>query len=289
MPLSDPLSWNIDIDRFLNPFLPPPPWRWIPRPISHWFGYRETPPKPLGNVLVTFWSVVGIFCGVSLIEGVSSHVPSFRDHGAPLIVASFGAAAVLEFCAIESPLAQPRCAVLSQLFASVIGVGIAKLFALNPRAEELHWLSGALACAAATAVMILTKTVHPPAGATALLAAVDKTALALGWWLVPVMLLGAALMLVAALIINNIQRRFPVYWWTAEDLTRTRQKPPDVERAGSSAGEPGAKTFAPSLEGRSLSEGEPQLVVRRGQVVVPEAMYLTSEEKQVLERLSNRI
>lgn len=202
-----------------------------------------------------------------------------------------GAAAVLEFCAIESPLAQPRCAVLGQIFSSIIGVGIAKLFAMSPRAEDLRWLSGSLACAAATAVMIMTKTVHPPAGATALLAAVDKSALALGWFLVPIMMLGAGLMLAAALILNNIQRRFPVYWWTPEDLTKRRR--PDVERTSSGAGEAEGKRFTPSpppsLEGQSLTEDGPQILIRRGLLQVPEDVYLSSEEKQLLDSLSNRL
>ena len=62
---------------------------------------------------------------------------------------------------------------LSHVFASVIGVGITKIFALLPpeRFLDLRWLAGALAVGASSAVMSMTKTVHPPAGATALLAA----------------------------------------------------------------------------------------------------------------------
>ncbi|KAL1998722.1 hypothetical protein VTN02DRAFT_5678 [Thermoascus thermophilus] len=286
MPLSDPLSWNIDIDRFLNLLIPPPPWGWLPYPIARLFGYRKTPPQALGNVLVACWAFLGIFCGVSLVEGVSSHIPSFRDHGAPLIVASFGAAAVLEFCAIESPLSQPRCAVLGQILSSVVGVGIAKLFAMSPRAEDLRWLSGSLACAAATAVMILTKTVHPPAGATALLAAVDESVRALGWFLVPVMMLGAGLMLAAALIVNNIQRRFPVYWWTPEDLTRRRRPSPDVESTSSGAGAAEGKR---SLEDPGRTEDGRLILIRRGLLLVPGDVDLSREEKQLLDSLSRRL
>jgi HPP family protein len=80
-----------------------------------------------------------------------------------------------------------------------------------------------LACAAATAAMALTKTLHPPAGATALLAVVDDSSLEMGWFLIPVVQLGCILMICTALLLNNIQRRYPVYWWTAEDLGKRGQ------------------------------------------------------------------
>lgn len=56
--------------------------------------------------------------------------------------------------------------------------------------------------------MALTKTVHPPAGATALLAVVDREMLEMGWLLIPVVLLSCLLMLCIALILNNIERSF---------------------------------------------------------------------------------
>lgn len=142
-----------------------------------------------------------------------------------------GAAAVLEFYAIESPLSQPRNSILGQVLAGIVGVSVAKLFALDPTlfpaadgpesevpAHDLTWLAGALACASATAIMALTGTVHPPAGATALLAVVDADVRALGWLLIPVILLGCTLMFGVALLVNNLQRRFPVYWWTSGEV-----------------------------------------------------------------------
>lgn len=139
-----------------------------------------------------------------------------------------GAAAVLEFYAIESPLSQPRNSILGQVLASIVGVAVAKLFALDPAllpaagepesGHDLTWLAGALACASATAVMALTGTVHPPAGATALLAVVNPDVRVLGWLLIPVILLGCTLMLSVALLVNNLQRRFPVYWWTSGEV-----------------------------------------------------------------------
>ncbi|PHH85011.1 hypothetical protein CDD83_1034 [Cordyceps sp. RAO-2017] len=215
-------TWNFDIDRFLNPLVPPPPWRWLPYPVARFLGYRRTAPAETGNLMPIFWAFLGILGCILVIEAVSSHVPVFKDHGAPMIVGSFGAAAVLEFYAIESPLSQPRNAVLGQTLASIVGVGVAKLFQLSDRFHQIRWVGGALSCASATALMALTKTVHPPAGATALLAVADDHLVALGWLLVPLVLLGCALMLAVALLVNNIERRFPLYWWTPMDLRQRR-------------------------------------------------------------------
>ncbi|KAJ9643333.1 uncharacterized protein PV06_09208 [Exophiala oligosperma] len=249
-----------DIDNYLNPFIPQNPLRFFPSWFSHWFGYRaprassagQKPPQPHSpfHTLSLYLSVMlGAFCGVAIIENVFLALPTLSGHAAPIIIASFGAAAILEYNTIESPLAQPRNLVVGHFLSAVVAVGITKLFEHLPpdRFEELRWLAGALAVGAASAVMSLTKTVHPPAGATALLAATNVEIQELGWWLLPLVLLAAMLMLASALLLNNVfDRRFPVYWWTPVDLSALREErrqekiktaSDDVER-GSARGGP---------------------------------------------------
>ena len=60
--------------------------------------------------------------------------------------------------------------------------------------------------------MQMTATTHPPAGATAILVATNDEVLALSWYYIPVILLSSVLVLIVALLIDNIQRRYPVYW-----------------------------------------------------------------------------
>ncbi|KAL5342856.1 HPP family-domain-containing protein [Aspergillus crustosus] len=278
--------WHFDIDAVLNPIIPRPPWKWLPRPVSHFLGYRgHKPPKALGNLVIAFWSLIGVFCGVLLISEVSLHIPEFRKLNAPIIVGSFGAAAVLEFCAIESPFAQPRNAFFSQIIASIIGVAIAKLFALNPAAHAKPEIAGSLACAVTTMAMVLTNTVHPPAGATALLAATELQDI--GWWLIPIMLLGCSLMLTVALLLNNIRRRFPVYWWTPLALGKAKQKTKleerDVEKA------PGIKQGS-DAGSSDFDLSEPlQVIIRAGSVQWSDNLWLEAEEKEVLEMISERM
>ncbi|KAJ5182643.1 hypothetical protein N7492_000259 [Penicillium capsulatum] len=275
-------SWNLDIDRFMNPFIPAPRWHLFPRPVAHFLGHRESSTKPIGNVLTACWALVGAFCGVALIASVSERIPSFKIRDSPPIIGSFGAAAVIEFCAIESPFAQPRNAFFSQMWACLIGVGISKLFALNPHAEQYTELGGALACGLTTAAMALTGTIHPPAGATALLAVTNSQTAGLGWFLFPVMILGVTLMQVAALLINNIQRRFPLYWWTAQSLAREKSSDVEKDRAKEAPSEP-------SHYEDSLPDNPPRLVVQRGEITIPDGVYISADEWTMLRRISERI
>ena len=99
--------------------------------------------------------------------------------------------------------------------SALTGICITKLFRLpsTVRFDSLRWLAGSLSTATAISVMQFTKTTHPPAGATALLVAVDDSIYALGWYYLPVVLLSSTMVLVSALLVNNIQRRYPTFWW----------------------------------------------------------------------------
>ncbi|EIM87986.1 HPP family protein [Stereum hirsutum FP-91666 SS1] len=206
----------------------------LPRCISHWLGHRESPPAPRQNYLVWFWSFIGAFCGISILQAVFGHAQYFMKRSVPSIIASYGASAVLCYGAIEAPLAQPRALVGGHFIGALIGICITKLFSLLPTQEQfesLRWLAGSLSVAVAIVAMQITETTHPPAGATALLAAVDDDVVALSWYYLPVVLLSSMLVLVSALIINNIQRRYPVYWFVP--VVPAKSKPPPEETSAS--------------------------------------------------------
>lgn len=151
---------------------------------------------------------------------------------------------MLEFTALSSPLAQPRALLLSSPLAAVIGTAISKGFQSLPhdpvasmgtesgniRYEQLEWLAGALAVSISAFVMVVTKTVHPPAGATALIAVVTPEGRGLGWWLVLLVFIGSAFIGLVGLLMNNLLtcRRWPVFWWTEHPL-KAPPKPGDEE------------------------------------------------------------
>lgn len=159
---------------------------------------------------------------------------------------------------------------------------------LSPHFEtELVWLAGALSCALASVMMGVTKTVHPPAGATALLAAVDSRTRDMGWLLIPVVVVSSGLMIAVGLILGNVQRTYPRYWWTSgmvgRDLREARKKNSkgDVEKVvavGKKSGETGASVMFPDI-----------LIVERDRIVVPEFIILGDVERNVLEVLRGRI
>lgn len=80
------------------------------------------------------------------------------------------------------------------------------------RFNTLRWVAASLPSAVAVVVMQVTETTYPPAGATTLLPAVDEAVWALSWYYQPVVLLSSTMILAVALIVNNIQRCYPVFW-----------------------------------------------------------------------------
>jgi hypothetical protein len=187
-----------------------------------------------------------------------------------------GAAAILEFHTLDSPLSQPRNAILGEILSSLIGVSITKLFLLSPHFESLRFVAGALSVGLASAVMGFTKTVHPPAGATALLCATNPEITELGWRFVGFVGLGSTLLVVVGCVLNNLQRTFPVYWWTAVDL-KAHGDGGDIEKV-----ETGGK-------GKLGMWREESIVIEGRGIVVPEWMDLEYEEKAMLEILRLRI
>lgn len=187
----------------------------LPKWLSFWLGYRETPPPIQPPYIVWFWSFVGAFTGLSIIQAIFGHVPYFVDKGVP----SIGATAVLIYGAIESPLAQPRPVLGGHLISAFIGICITKLFLLLPTHEDFLqwvWLAGSLSCAVSLVVMQMTGTTHPPAGATALIAAVNPDIRRIGWFYLPVVLMVSLIAIIVALFTNNMQRQYPTYWWTPD-------------------------------------------------------------------------
>ncbi|KAF4616880.1 hypothetical protein D9613_008922 [Agrocybe pediades] len=196
--------------------VPPSRLSRLPTWISHWLGYRTKHQTKLPNYRIWMWSWIASFCGISLIQAVFGQAHYFIERGVPSIVASYGATAVLCYGAIEVPLAQPRALFGGHFLGALTGICITKLFHLLPteeRFQELLWLAGSLSCATAVVVMQVTSTTHPPAGATALLAAVNSDIRDMGWYYLPVVLLTSALVFAVGILINNIERRWPVFWF----------------------------------------------------------------------------
>lgn len=79
--------------------------------------------------------------------------------GAALLIAPFGASCVLVFALPASPLAQPRNVIGGHLVSTAVGLVAFMVFGTTP-------LGFATGVGLAIAAMLLTRTTHPPAGAS---------------------------------------------------------------------------------------------------------------------------
>jgi hypothetical protein len=162
------------------------------------------------------------------------------------------------------------------LISAFIGVAITKLFMLNSNFDNIIWLAAALSCGLSSVAMGITKTVHPPAGATALLAASESAIRGLGWWYIPVVLLSSMIMLCVALLFNNLQRRYPKYWWTPLSLDKA---PVETDASVIEKQLSRTSTIAP--------QSEPELVITAKHICIPPWLEgaLGREQILVLEEL----
>jgi CBS-domain-containing membrane protein len=160
-----------------------------------------------------FWSFIGAFIGIAAVGLLSHYYLPAKDN--LFLIGSFGASAVLIYGHTQSPLAQPRNLAGGHIISAIIGVTVRYLLPW----PEWEWLACSLAVALSLIAMQITKTVHPPGGATALLAIAGSPAIRkLGFWYVlsPVAS-GVAILLLVAVIVNNLTsiRQYPDKgkWW----------------------------------------------------------------------------
>ncbi|MBF0560081.1 MAG: HPP family protein [Nitrospirae bacterium] len=169
-------------------------------------GLTKSPPAVGLSEII--WSWIGAFIGIAAVALLSYKL--LEGTGFTMIIGSFGASAVLIYGAIKSPLAQPRNLIGGHVFSAVIGVGAYQLCSGH------IWLAAPLAVSTAIAVMHATKTVHPPGGATALIAVIGGESVHKLGYLYAVLPAGAGavVMLLIALMVNNIPktRRYPEFW-----------------------------------------------------------------------------
>ena len=154
--------------------------------------------QPRFSLSQILFSYIGSFIGIAAL----AYLSIVSDY--PLIAAPFGAAAVLVFAVPNSPLAQPRNLIFGNLIGGVVSLLMVYLFGSEP------WVM-ALSVATAIKVMQLTKTLHPPGGAVALVGVMSNA----DWtFLFTPVLAGSIILLFCTLIFNNImpERSYPLHW-----------------------------------------------------------------------------
>jgi CBS-domain-containing membrane protein len=145
------------------------------------------------------WIALGAAAGIALALALAAPPIS------PFLLASLGGSAVFLFGLTRAPAAQPRALFGGHLGGALIGIACYQLFG------DALWVY-ALAQVLALWLMLLTKTVHPPAGANPLIMIHSHAGFAALWQ--PVFVGVFALAVVAALWSRVYPglARYPVAW-----------------------------------------------------------------------------
>lgn len=162
--------------------------------------YKETSHQPIDNL----WAFVGSFIAISTIGLLQDFFHTEDSTDILFLIGSFGATSVLLFGASNSPMAQPRNLFFGNILSAIVGVTMYKLFHF----PDHLWLSPSLAVATSILVMQYTKTMHPPGGATALIANIGSAEVkGMGYFYVinPV-LTGTLILFFMALLLNNLSK-----------------------------------------------------------------------------------
>lgn len=146
-------------------------------PKGHWHGHLKS--------------------GVGAVTGMTAVGALAIATGIPLLIAPFGATAVLIFGQPKSPLAQPANVLGGYLLAALIG---SLVMALLPGL----WWAAAIAVGLAIAAMLILRVTHPPAGAVPLVAFGSHLS---AWTLFTVVGLGSLLLIAIAVLHHLIPPR----------------------------------------------------------------------------------
>lgn len=107
-------------------------------------------------------------------------------------------------------------------------------------------------------------------------------------------MLSSIVMLAVGCLVNNIQRQYPVYWWTSVDLRKLGKggRGNDLEKVvtgGSREVLSGMSVAGKgSLEGDVVAD-QHQVVIRSNYLLLPESFDLDADEMAVLARLQARL
>lgn len=150
------------------------------------------------NIWQAVVAFVGGFLTILLLESMAEGLQW------SLVIAPFGASCVLAFVLPEAPVSQPRNIIGGHMVTTLCGLAVYHLWG-----NSIWSLS--VAVGLGIALMLLTKTTHPPAGANPI---VVITAASTWSFLVTPVLIGSIVIVCVAVLYNNLikNRKYPTFW-----------------------------------------------------------------------------
>jgi CBS-domain-containing membrane protein len=161
-------------------------------------GGGTCPPAPSLRQILN--GLLGSALGIAIVAVLT------RSYHFPLLMAPLGASCFLLFGVPDAPFAQPRNVIAGHLLSSLVGLVFFKYVGVSP-------VEMGLAVGVAIALMLFTRTSHPPAGADPLVIMIAGN---LGWgFLITPVLASTIILVLIALLFNNVGdgRSWPRYWY----------------------------------------------------------------------------
>lgn len=158
---------------------------------------QQTPvplrPSRTQQLVLAVMAGIGACMGIGLLGLVEQSNPELA-----VLMAPFGATAVLIFALPNSPLAQPVNVIFGHLITASIGLVFVHFADVTP-------VTIGVASGLAVAAMVLTNTIHPPAGANPIL--IMLTTQSWEFLIAPVMI-GAVVLVLTGKLMQRICCRF---------------------------------------------------------------------------------
>jgi len=160
----------------------------------------------------------GIFAAIALLAYFSF------DLHVLLVLGSFGSSSVILFAFPDSHFAQPQSVIGGHVISSAIGLLVLGLCGAT-------WWSLGLAVSLSAAAMMLSRTVHPPAGSNPIIVFLAAPG-TLDWHflLFPTLLGTVALVATGVLYHRASGRQYPLYWRAGRPAAAQTAAPERKER-----------------------------------------------------------
>ena len=183
-------------------------------------GCQQEPTGPtLSKAALKESSILFVFTAVAaLILAVIHSFAAPKSFGVAPFIPAFGATLMVIFMAPDQPMAQPRVILFSNVVAALCGIGLANALTT----VEQPWgsrVAAALGLGCSVFVMKITNMTHPPAAATAMIAALapfNRKYDDQGFFFVlGTVLLGCMVMILLGCLANNLlpsRNPYPKFW-----------------------------------------------------------------------------
>lgn len=170
--------------------------------LLHYLGVDLNPATHHEKIISAIGGCIGIF----VVYTISAWFLGAED--AVYIIPSMGASAVLLFSIPHSPFAQPWNLFGGHIISAGVGVACAQLI-------PIEIIAAAASVGLAIGAMYYTRCIHPPGGATALVAVIGSAQIhALGFeYVITPVLVNTVAILIVAVLFNYLfkWRRYPSY------------------------------------------------------------------------------